>query len=64
VITIADKALFIATTDQDTAEKLRGLGFQELPKEGNRWMFINDCKKQSLFSSEKMKVNYTNVLTF
>lgn len=54
---------FIATTDEATAEKLRKLGFQELPKQGSRWMFINDNKIN--FSSDVMKdVQTTNILHF
>ena len=54
---------FIYTSDEETAEKLRELGFQELPKEGNRWMFINDNKIN--FSSDVMKdVQTTNILHF
>lgn len=54
---------FIATTDEATAEELRKLGFQELPKQGNRWMFINDNKIN--FSSDVMKdVQTTNILHF
>lgn len=54
---------FIATTDEATAEELRKLGFQELPKQGNRWMFINDNKIN--FSSDAMKdVQTTNILHF
>lgn len=54
---------FIYTSDEETAEKLRELGFQELPKEGGRWMFINDNK--ITFSSDGMKdVQTTNILHF
>lgn len=52
---------FIATTDPDTAKALRELGFQELPKQDNRWMFLNINTNEVNFSSDKkMKVNYTN----
>ena len=55
---------FIATTDEKTADLLRTLGYEELPKQGNRWMFINDAKSEIVFSSDNNKINYTNVLTF
>lgn len=55
-------ANFINTTDEQTAETLRSLGFKELPKSGNRYVFINDNKM--MFSSDDMKINYTDVLTF
>ena len=54
---------FIATTDKTTAETLRKLGFQELSKDGNRWMFINDPDNM-LFSDDKLNVAYTDILTF
>lgn len=59
---MANNAHFINTTDSQTAELLRSLGFQELPKSGNKWVFINDNKM--VFSSEDMKLHYTNNLTF
>lgn len=54
---------FIATTDSSTAETLRKLGFQELAKEGDRWMFLNEPNK-IMFSSDNLKFNYTDKLTF
>ena len=32
---------YIATTDKDTADKLRNLGFEEMAAERNRWVFKN-----------------------
>lgn len=53
---------FIYTSDEETAEKLRELGFQELPKEGNRWMFLNN---KTIFSMDGMKdVQTTSILHF
>ena len=53
---------FIYTSDEETAEKLRDLGFQELPKEGNRWMFLNN---KTTFSMDGMKdVQTTSILHF
>ena len=53
---------FIYTSDEETAEKLRQLGFQELPKEGNRWMFLNN---KTTFSMDGMKdVQTTSILRF
>lgn len=57
------KQLFIATSDEETASRLRDLGYQELPKQGNRWMFVND-KKVHFSKSDEMKVSYTDILTF
>ena len=36
-----DNTHYIATTDMETANELRLLGFIELEKENNRWVFIN-----------------------
>ena len=55
---------FLATTDPETAKTLRELGYQELPKEGNRWMFLNIKNEITFSSDDKMKINYTNKLTF
>lgn len=57
------KANFINTTDIETADLLRKLGFKELPKSGNRFVFINEPNKIQ-FSSENMKMNFTDKLTF
>lgn len=56
------KSHFINTNDKETAEMLRSLGFKELPKSGDRYVFINDNK--IMFSSDDLKINYTDVLTF
>lgn len=57
------KQLFIATSDEETASRLRDFGYQELPKQGNRWMFVNDGKIH-FSQSDEMKVSYTDILTF
>ena len=54
---------FIQTTDAETAATLRNLGFKELPKSGDRFVFINEPNKIQ-FSSDNMKMNFTDVLTF
>ncbi len=59
-----NKFHFIKTSDEETAKKLRKLGFQEISKEGSHWVFINDKTNKITFSSEGMKLSYTNVLTF
>ena len=56
------KSNFIQTSDEATAKQLRELGFQELPKQNGRWMFINSDK--IVFSKDDMKIQYTNMLTF
>lgn len=57
------KGTFINTTDEYTAEILRSLGFKELPKSGNRFVFVNEPNKMQ-FSSSDMKMNFTDILTF
>lgn len=57
------KSHFINTTDIETADLLRKLGFKELPKSGDRFVFINEPNKIQ-FSSENLKLNFTNTLTF
>jgi len=58
-----DKQFFIHTSDEETAEKLRELGYEELPKEGTQWVFINNTNL--MFSADdSMKVNFTNKITF
>lgn len=55
---------FIATNDAETAEMLRRLGFQELPKQGDRWMFVNLTGGYVEFDSKDPKISYTNKLCF
>lgn len=52
---------FIRTTDKETADKLRNLGFKEIKtSESNVFMFVND-KTVTQFSSDK-NISYTNNL--
>ena len=57
-----NKKPFIATNDEETAEMLRRLGFQELPKQGDRWMFVNLTGGYVEFDNKDSKVSYTNIL--
>lgn len=53
---------FVCTTEAETADLLRKLGYQELPKQNGRYMFLNNNKL--VFDSEDMKdVHYTDMLT-
>ena len=54
---------FIATNDAETAEMLRKLGFHELAKQGDRWMFVNQTGDMK-FDSKDSKVTYTDILCF
>jgi len=58
-----NKQFFIHTSDEETAEKLRELGYEELPKEGTQWVFINNASL-TFSSDDSMKVNFTDKLTF
>jgi hypothetical protein len=53
---------FLKTTDSETADKLRTLGFTELTQQDNGvFCFINDGKKLT-FDAEKYECVYTNLL--
>ena len=54
---------FISTTDKQTADMLRNCGYQELPKQGSHWVFINQSK-EIVFASDDAKMVYTDILTF
>lgn len=58
-----NKQFFIHTSDEETAEKLRELGYEELPKEGTQWVFINNASL-TFSSDDSMKVNFTDKITF
>jgi len=58
-----EKLNFVCTTDEQTAKTLRELGYPELPKDGSRWVFVNTQDKK-MFSSDDLKVHYTDILTF
>lgn len=55
----------IKTSDAQTAEKLRQLGYKELKTNNDLFTFINESKTGS-FSSEidKDKLVFTNKMTF
>jgi len=50
---------FIKTSFEDTALELRKLGYQEMPKEGKYYVFINSGNKVEF---DNKKVIYTNNL--
>ena len=53
---------FIKTSDEETARKLRYLGFPELTESNsNTFCFINDGRKL-IFDVEKYDAIYTNIL--
>jgi hypothetical protein len=60
---MGNKQFFIHTSDKETAEKLRELGYEELPKEGSQWVFINNASL-TFSSDDSMKVNFTDKITF
>lgn len=51
---------FIVTTFAETAEILKGLGFQLIQKSGNQWTFLNNGK--IVFTDNVKDVSYTNIL--
>lgn len=51
---------FIRTTDSETAEKLRALGYTEIQQTGNGYVFLNDTVKFSR-DVDKSKIVFTNV---
>lgn len=53
---------FIATSDQETYQKLKDLGFQEINFDGKRWIFLND--KANFAFDDNKDVHYTNKLCF
>jgi len=58
-----DDKKFINTSDEQTAETLRHLGFTELPKSGKFWVFVNKPGKMQ-FSGGDWKMNFTDKLMF
>lgn len=60
---MGNKQFFIHTSDEETAEKLRQLGYEELPKEGSQWVFINNTNL-TFSADDGMKLNFTNKITF
>lgn len=53
---------FIRTTDEQTADELRKAGFNELPKQGNAFCFLND-KKVTFSADIEKNLKYTNAIT-
>ena len=54
---------FISTTDKQTADILREYGYQELPKQGSHWVFVNK-PEEVMFANDNTKIAYTDILTF
>ena len=53
------KKNFIKTSDKETWLLLKREGYTELPKEGNKWVFLND-KDFNFSSHDKKNIEYTN----
>lgn len=51
---------FIQTSDEEVAKELRENGYQELSKQGNFFIFINEAKKVKTF--DENKIVYTDIL--
>lgn len=54
---------FIATTDKETAETLRQLGFQMIQDTGDRYLFLN-CNQLNFEGVDPEKITRTNMLCF
>lgn len=54
--------LFIYTTDCETAQMLRRLGFQEIASDANSWTFLNDSTKIHFSESDMKKMHFCNKL--
>lgn len=52
---------FIATTDKETAETLKKLGFQMIQNTGDRFLFLN-CKQLNFEEVDPSKIQHTNML--
>lgn len=55
---------FIKTTDEETMNKLKDLGFQMVDCSGGVWTFINDADNFKFLNIDKSKIQYSNILTF
>ena len=53
------KKNFIKTSDKEIWLLLKKEGYTELPKEGNKWVFLND-KEFNFSNHDKNNMEYTN----
>ncbi len=53
---------FIKTTDEETMNKLKNLGFQIVDCSGGVWTFVNDADAKLSFDTSK--ITYSNKLCF
>lgn len=53
---------FIKTTDKETAQKLRSLGFQEIDFDGSFYTFINNKEFSESISFADNKIIYSEIL--
>lgn len=53
---------FIKTSDKDTAEKLKNLGFKMLSYDNGFYTFLNDMRKMTFEDIDKNKMIVTNSL--
>lgn len=56
------KHIFIKTRDEETKNALLSLGYTLQSKDGEIYTFLND--KTLSFDDKKLKVTYSDVLTF
>lgn len=53
---------FVVTTDSDTAETLKSLGYEQVAFDGVRFTFINNASKYSE-TKELDDIVYTNIIS-
>ena len=53
------KKNFIKTSDKEVWLLLKKEGYTELPKEGNKWVFLND-KEFNFSNRDKNNIEYTD----
>ncbi len=56
-----NKATFVRTDSEETAEILRTTGYTEIGKQGTLYCFLNDGKQ--IFSDDVKNIEYTNKTT-
>lgn len=58
------KTNFVKTSSESVAQELRSNGFKELPKEGDKFVFINKTTDEDRMSLtfDESKVVYTDLL--
>jgi len=56
-----NKSQFVKTADEDTAQKLRALGYPQVQKEDKFYVFANTGE---VITFDESTLTYTDILTF